>query len=77
MSADSRRPDQPAVLAGTIDSRAMYQATLAARRMIARSKNPRDLIHSYRPTSVAYHVAYVAIEAYQRAGGGRLSGADR
>lgn len=47
-------------------SRAMWAATLAARQVIAQSKNPRTTIGKYPPTSVAYHAADAAVRAFEQ-----------
>jgi len=45
--------------------RAMWKATLAARNVIAQSKNPRTTIGKYPPTTVAFHVAWAAVTAFE------------
>jgi hypothetical protein len=60
----THRGDEPA---------AMWAATLAARQVIAQSKDPRTALGRMSPTSVAYHTAWAAIEAYH----GTLSREDR
>lgn len=52
---------------GLEESRAIGAATIAVRRVLATAKNPRTLLHTYSPTSIAYHAAYEAIRAYQAA----------
>ena len=48
---------------------AVWEATKAVRKILATAKNPRTLLHGYRPTALAYHAAWAAIEAYEAAAG--------
>jgi hypothetical protein len=50
----------------TIEQRAVSAATLAARQVIAQSKNPRTTLGKMGASSVAYHAAIAAIDAYQK-----------
>lgn len=44
---------------------ALFAATLATRRVIATSKNPRTVLGQMSPTGVAYHAALEAINVYR------------
>lgn len=50
----------------TPEQLAMGEATVAARKMIAQSKDSRTVLGRMKPTSVAYHVAYVSVATYGR-----------
>jgi hypothetical protein len=46
---------------------AMWRATLAARQVIAQSKNPRTTLGRMSPSGVAFHAAWAAVDAYRTA----------
>lgn len=48
----------------TLEQEAMEAAALAARKIIAQSKNPRTVMGRYSPASVAFHAAWAAIRAH-------------
>ena len=52
---------------GIEEDRALAAASLAVRRVLATAKNPRTLLHTYSPSSIAYHAAYAAIQTYKTA----------
>ena len=47
-----------------LEREAMRAATVAARKIIAQSKNPRTILGRMSPTSVAFHAAWAAIRAH-------------
>lgn len=51
----------------TSEQAAYWAATLAARQVLAQAKNPRTLLGRMPPTSVAFHAAWAAIQAYKEA----------
>lgn len=57
-------------MANTPEQAAVYAAALAARAIIARSKNRRDIMSRHSPTAVGMHAGMAAVYAWQQAGGG-------
>lgn len=49
----------------TVEEKAMWAATLAARQVIAQSKNPATTLGQYPATTVAFHAAWAAIHAHR------------
>lgn len=49
----------------TLEQEAMEAATLAVRKILAQSKDPRTSMSRYSPASVAFHAARAAIRAHE------------
>jgi hypothetical protein len=46
---------------------AMERAMIAVRKILAQSKDPRTTLGRMGPSSVAFHAAWAAVDAYRKA----------
>lgn len=48
----------------TPEQKAMWAATIAARKILTSAKDPRTLLGRMKPTTIAYHAARAAVDAH-------------
>ena len=58
---------RPPLAENNPEQAAVWAATLAVRKILAQAKNPATTLGRMRPTSVAYHAAWAAIETHRNA----------